>query len=247
MKKHICLMTGITLLICPFPLIAETVQGYIVSTCANPKNSHVTAMCNNASLNCGSSSTAVAPNSTYGVCGVFDVNGVTGKVLICFKDGTNSTDATICKNLSACGDDYYFSKEKLSLTTINVGGITTVSNYEFFKCCQTCGVTDWYDVTSGTTPYQRSDYNKCSTTGVCSVSSSTRPRFRCPENYYSQNGSKISGMVPTCLACGEKTGVVAAKSPVASGSITDCYIEPGVSLTDTSGNYTFTQKCNYSE
>lgn len=240
MKKHICLMTGITLLIFPSTLMAETVQGYIVSTCASPKNSHVTAMCNDVSLNCGSSSTAVAPNSTYYSCGVFDVNGVTDKILICFKDGQ------VCKNLSACGDEYYFSKEKLSLTAINIGSTTTVSNYAFYTCCQTCGTTDWYDVINGTTPYQRSDYKKCSTAGVCSVSSSTRPRFRCPENYYSQNGSTISGTVPTCLSCGEKTGVDMAQSDVASGKITDCYIEPGVSLTDASGRYNFTQKCNYS-
>lgn len=239
MKKHIYLIAGMAIMIWPRVALAEAVKGYVITSCDYTTSQYQEAVCNDTSLNCGSNSIFIGSGATY--CGAFDVEGNTDKMLICFDD------PIVCKNLSACGENYNGLKKKLSIHEISLDRQVQILNYPFFTCCQTCrGTTDWYDVTGGTTPYQRIDYNTCSTDGVCGAGNGMPPRFRCPENYYSQNGFTISGIAPTCLSCPEKTGVDAAQSDAASGQITDCYVGPGVTLTDPSGQYVFTQKCNYS-
>ncbi len=59
----------------------------------------------------------------------------------------------------------------------------------------------------------------------------------CPAGTYLNNG--------TCINCATATGHTSATSAQGSTAITDCYLPTGTTGGDTTGNYTYTDKCYY--
>lgn len=93
-----------------------------------------------------------------------------------------------------------------------------------------CRSTNW---TAYATGYERRTYKYCATLTRCASSI----QFRCAAGYYGSSTTGTSG----CTRC-PNSGV----SMAGSTEITSCYLPSGTTGTDTSGTYTYTADCYYS-
>jgi len=69
--------------------------------------------------------------------------------------------------------------------------------------------------------------------------------YRCAAGYYAAGGLAIIGK-PTCNLCPPILGANVTSNP-GSTQITNCYIPKNTTISDGTGQYEFTQDCNYSE
>ena len=108
-------------------------------------------------------------------------------------------------------------------TCVMAGGGTT--------CTATnCVSSAW---TAYATGYERRTYRYCSTSTKCTSST----QYRCAAGYYGRTINGSSG----CTRCPNSGSSVAG-----SIVITSCYLPSGTTGTDTSGTYTYTADCYYS-
>ncbi len=98
------------------------------------------------------------------------------------------------------------------------------------KSCTNCNTTSW---TAGNTGYQRRVYKTCNCDGVCNQTN----EYRCAAGYYGSSTNGTSG----CSRC-PSSGSSSAGSTV----ITACYLPSGWTGTDSTGSYTYTANCYYS-
>ena len=94
-----------------------------------------------------------------------------------------------------------------------------------------CKSTNW---TAYATGYERRTYKYCATLTRCASSI----QYRCAAGYYGSSTMGTSG----CTRCPNDGSSVAG-----STVITSCYLPSGTTLTDSTGTYTYTADCSYSE
>ena len=80
------------------------------------------------------------------------------------------------------------------------------------------------------------NYNTVSATCTKTIS------YRCESGYFGTPTKGISG----CTSCADATGNSNATSKVGATAITDCYIPAGNSDEDTTGHFSYTDDCKYS-
>jgi len=132
-----------------------------------------------------------------------------------------------------CPDGY-----ELTLKFINIPGCTNKISYNACeKSCAPCtnclSDTTWSSAGIG---YEKRTLATCNC-GTCKKTTS----YRCAANYYGSSTNGTSG----CTSCASGTGNSAARSPAGTPSITDCYLPGGTTVSDDSGEYKFSDKCNY--
>lgn len=236
------------------PMTAFAEAAYVVVLCNS--SSLTTAqrtICNGGtSYACNSSSSSVAPNSTYYVCAATNVGTVSStsgtKAIVCFDS------ATTCKTTATptCASGYAGTKPyiKLSGANITTGSARQIYNMAEFTCCKTCveQESDW--VAYGDLgDKQRYSPKKCSDTGACAASGSM-PYIRCAAGYFEKNGVSrwlVSGSSGReCVKCPTESGGVAVSSPAGAAYESQCYaLANSPSISDKSGTYQFTQNCPY--
>ncbi len=127
--------------------------------------------------------------------------------------------------------------QTLEETTVTVSSSETIT---YNKCvasggisvdCSTCVSTDWAAYSTG---YESKVSATCNTrTGACKRTTS----YRCAAGYYGSSTNGTSG----CSKC-PSPGTTAAGAT----SITECCIPSGTTGSDTTGTYTYTSQCCYS-
>ncbi len=234
-KYLICAFIG-----CMMSYSAFSASVYVVINCSNAVTTAQSQMCAGTTPNCGSSSTSVRPNTTYGYCGAFSVSGQSSKSILCF------TTQAICQSFNECGDDYYTTTLPAVVLSSSGIGATTTTNDAQFTCCKTCGPGAWSDVSGQN--YQQRYQRQCTTTGTCSnINQSTMMQRRCKAGYYNTKGLEYqSGTVPSCTSCATATGNTNSTSAAGAYAITQCYVPSGISQTNSIGTFEYTSSCYYS-
>ncbi|HIS71043.1 MAG TPA: hypothetical protein IAD02_03600 [Candidatus Enterousia intestinigallinarum] len=110
------------------------------------------------------------------------------------------------------------------------GGICVMSGGGTTCTASNCSPSAW---TAYATGYERRTYRYCSTSTKCTSSI----QYRCAAGYYGRTINGSSG----CTCCPNSGSSVAG-----STVITSCYLPSGTTGTDTSGTYTYTADCYYS-
>lgn len=123
-----------------------------------------------------------------------------------------------------------------------VGFICYTDEYGQSLCLDDCaydhGYSNWQSYPPGIdTPYQYRYCTPCSQYGECEWG----VHYRCAPNYYGKTTDGESG----CSPC-PSSGTVSGRSDGGAESITECYIPSGSTGTDSSGSFTYTSKCYYS-
>lgn len=97
--------------------------------------------------------------------------------------------------------------------------------------CSDCTTSAW---TAGNTGYQKRTYASCNTaTCVCTK----RTQYRCAAGYYGTSSNGTSG----CSRCPSN-----GSSTAGATAITSCYLPSGTTGSDSTGSYTYTSNCYYS-
>ena len=97
--------------------------------------------------------------------------------------------------------------------------------------CSDCTTSAW---TAGNTGYQKRTYASCNTaTCVCTK----RTQYRCAAGYYGTSSNGTSG----CTRCPSN-----GSSTAGATAITSCYLPSGTTGSDSTGSYTYTSNCYYS-
>ena len=97
--------------------------------------------------------------------------------------------------------------------------------------CSDCTTSAW---TAGNTGYQKRTYASCNTaTCVCTK----RTQYRCAAGYYGTSSNGTSG----CSRCPSN-----GSSTAGATAITSCYLPSGTTGSDSTGSYTYTANCYYS-
>lgn len=85
----------------------------------------------------------------------------------------------------------------------------------------------------------------CPTNATCAAGT-TKPS--CNKGYYLNNTSSTTfNPTYTCPRCPSSGGVYGTTAAAGAKSITSCYIASGTSFTDTTGTWTYSSNCYYSE
>lgn len=125
--------------------------------------------------------------------------------------------------------------ELVQLTT----SVPNCSNKISFKACRKacdgtcidCTTTAW---TTGNTGYQKRTYASCNTsTCVCTKTT----QYQCAAGYYGTSNNGTSG----CTRCPSS-----GSSAAGTTAITSCYLPSGTTGSDSTGSYTYTANCYYS-
>lgn len=107
--------------------------------------------------------------------------------------------------------------------------------------CDNCLSTSW---TAADTGYQSRTKATCNTT-TCKCSTSRE--YRCAAGYYgSPPAIQQIGSLTGCTRC-PASGVRFGNSAVGSTTITSCYLATGTGISDTTGTFTYTSNCYYTE
>lgn len=237
--KLITTACAIGALMVPIGAFGATWPVYLVANCSSSDlTSDQASFCEGDKSNCASSSTALAPNSTYDICGLIKFG--TNTYIGCF------TDINQCEKVSSCGDGYIYASQH-AITPGNIacgiGAVCYINNTEQFECCQ-------YDTQySAWTEYASEGYAQryvqyCNTSGswVSATTNTNYVRRGCLPGYY---GTYVKGLnKPTCTQCPSSGGVYGT-SAAGSTAITECYIPSNTSITDSTGTYEFTDNCDY--
>ncbi len=97
--------------------------------------------------------------------------------------------------------------------------------------CSDCTTSAW---TAGNTGYQKRTYASCNTaTCVCTK----RTQYQCAAGYYGTSSNGTSG----CSRCPSN-----GSSTAGATAITSCYLPSGTTGSDSTGSYTYTSNCYYS-
>lgn len=173
--------------------------------------------------------------------------------------GVNCTATKMCSDLDNGCDIIGVSHCQISTTNYyNNQGISTCSKcesgYELYEgsikvsgcnntitfndcklsCtgCTNCGTGAW---AAGNTGYEKRSVGTCN----CNTCTYTT-EYRCAAGYYGASTNGTSG----CTRCPSSGGVYGT-SAAGSTAITSCYIPANSSMTDSTGTYTFTTNCYY--
>lgn len=98
--------------------------------------------------------------------------------------------------------------------------------------CSNCTSTQW---ASSGTGYETRTYATCDCK-TCTKST----EYRCAAGYYGSSTNGTSG----CTRCPSSGGIYGT-SAAGSTAITSCYIPSGTSMSDSTGTYTYTDNCYY--
>lgn len=178
--------------------------------------------------------TCSASTYTSGICGTSFVNTISN----CSSSTSYCFGAGAVKTCDTCMSGY--SK---SATTVSVTGCSNKFSYntcvkETTSCTTDadCGTsTDW---SSGIGGRQSKTTYTCGVFKTCQTSTS----YRCAPGYYDENGNgeSISIIQLSCTACPSP-----GTSDGGTKNIYNCYVPSGVSITDDTGTYEFTEDCSY--
>lgn len=95
-----------------------------------------------------------------------------------------------------------------------------------------CASTTW---TAAATGYETRIYRACDSSFIECISTT---QYRCAVGYYGSSSNGTSG----CAKCPSS----GATDSAGTAAITSCYLPAGTTASDTSGAYTFTNNCYYS-
>ncbi len=250
-------------------------QGKVVADCSNASGTLNSICSNYyGSLGSGSStaiSAAGLSSSIYDTCGVYNIkylsNTATAKVLMCFPRYVNINSSvvssgTLANMIGGCHHDYHGDDYTTEYVLTDWDGSTTsnthvnITNYAQWTCCnKTC-----YGYNSPTNPSSMTSLlyysaKKCTTTGTCS-SSTPGGYITCNTGYYSAKGvakyTLTTNSNPAsystqlnCTACTTATSNTSATSAIGATAITKCYLPSGYSSSDSTGSWTYTSNCFY--
>lgn len=262
MKKHILGMVGIICLpnICHAELI-----GKFLGTCNNIQSGNLDYSIDVNKLSilqtiCSSPTTMSCGSAGYSVCGsgyhVLAIpigHGNTGETqlsVICVPENINTTTNATCKAmLNGCPSEYMGSGNyTVYVDSYTYSDSVKLHNGDFFRCCVTCYNIDsagsWTYVGAG---YETRPGKSCDSSGMCATAGT---EYRCVAGYYKQSGApSISNTAPVCYPCPRDASLTSLSNPATSISgataASQCYVPAGVSVTDATGVYEYTQSCYY--
>ena len=213
------------------------------------------------------------PNNTYSYCTMANwYNDTDPEYLIsdisvfCFSDqevcetysGNRQTNTTskdyLKKGLYIA--DYIRAFEMLGGSSA-YAGMVTITNDEFYTCLKTCD--NWQSWKTGTNPSgQKYEYRygqECNNNkaGTCATVSFNR-QFRCPLGYYNSTGksASVAGInnleCEPCPTLTKRDGTTCALSAPTAGNgtaITQCILASGCTSYDSTGDFKYTNTCQY--
>lgn len=235
---------------CEGPIICETgdILENTVSHCSSygnsvcyRQNSQTTYIKTCNTCNSGYTKTQKTVTLSRGVCNGTSVNYYTcessGGGEEGGEEGGDETGSGCIALLGTCGVVSF----KYSFTGSNCA---TTSNTVYYgdntSAIQRCGkVTSCLTCNSGYKK-QTTYVNPDPTNTDCSVSFTTCiPNQECEKGYYLLNGS--------CERCPSSGGVYGTTAGTGATNITECYIPAGTTLSDTTGEFTFSTDCYYTK
>lgn len=164
-------------------------------------------------------------------------------------DYNNYTDTSTgimltAANCTACEDGYILSPKSVAssgacvLTKVN----ECVCDTSALTCINRVVWTDEKNELGVKTGVQTSTIRYADSV-TCSCQ--TKNNYRCAAGYYAAAIQTDATIKPTCNRC-PNLGLVFGTNAAGSALITSCYIPADISIVDNSGEYVFTEACNYS-
>ncbi len=151
---------------------------------------------------------------------------------------TNTSSAYYCSDTYKVCDKFYMCSSCSSgyyPTTTTIKG-ELCNSVAYSRCCKPC--TDCGGATNDWEYYNESHQRRTIQTCNCDGTCSTTYEYRCYIGYYGSPSDSASG----CTKCPGK-----GYANPGSKYITNCFIIPGTTLNDETGEYTFTDECYYTE
>ena len=132
---------------------------------------------------------------------------------------------------TSCDAGYELTQQTASVPGCSNEILFNVCRKSCDGTCSDCTTSAW---TAGNTGYQKRTYASCNTaTCVCTK----RTQYRCAAGYYGTSSNGTSG----CSRCPSN-----GSSTAGATAITSCYLPSGTTGSDSTGSYTYTSNCYYS-
>lgn len=180
--------------------------------------------------------TSIPVSNVISNCSNYSDNCYNGtKIRTCNTCNTGYTRTQQTTNVSTCtGTIQYYN-----CVSGSGGGII-----EPIECDGTCdNCTSGFWIASGTAGYQKRTVATCNTS-TCECTRTIK--YRCAAGYYGTPPEiQLVGNLTGCSECPPTSDAATRTSPAGTTAITGCYISSGTSFSDTSGDGTYTNKCNY--
>lgn len=162
----------------------------------------------------------------------------------CYKTGTSSYVKLISE--TSCKSGWTPRERSVSTTTCSNGASI---KYTMCECyCNNCTTSAWANV-SGSSTHQSRTVGSCScTSGSAQCTKTTQ--YRCRAGYYGSPSSSSSG----CTKCTYTDGVAGTSDPdledwdndkFGNDTWGNCWIAAGASASDSTGSYSYKQKCYF--
>lgn len=170
-----------------------------------------------------------------------------GPIAVNNNNGTFSCVCGIASGTLSCATGYSGSPSyRYTNGQDNFTGCTKSGGTTCDGTCPDCNTTSWSHFATG---YQSQTTATCNT-ATCKCTKFTI--YQCAAGYY-QSGTvrclaSIDGDASCsgCTRCPSSGGIYGTSAP-GSTAITACYIPAGASMSDSTGTYTYTSPCYYSE
>ena len=132
---------------------------------------------------------------------------------------------------TSCDAGYELTQQAASVPGCSNEILFNVCRKSCDGTCSDCTTSAW---TAGNTGYQKRTYASCNTaTCVCTKTA----QYRCAAGYYGTSSNGTSG----CSRCPSN-----GSSTAGATAITSCYLPSGTTGSDSTGSYTYTSNCYYS-
>ena len=140
-------------------------------------------------------------------------------------------DTTGIFSCSRCETGYELTQQRATVPNCSNEILFNVCRKPCDGTCSDCTTSAW---TAGNTGYQKRTYASCNTaTCVCTKTA----QYRCAAGYYGTSSNGTSG----CTRCPSS-----GSSAAGTTAITSCYLPSGTTGSDSTGSYTYTANCYYS-
>ncbi len=140
-------------------------------------------------------------------------------------------DTTGIFSCSRCETGYELTQQRATVPNCSNEILFNVCRKPCDGTCSDCTTSAW---TAGNTGYQKRTYASCNTaTCVCTKTA----QYRCAAGYYGTSSNGTSG----CTRCPSN-----GSSTAGATAITSCYLPSGTTGSDSTGSYTYTSNCYYS-
>lgn len=195
-------------------------------------------------------SSSVCPTGSVTVPTGYSGSITRGPIAVSNNDGTFSCVCGVKSGTLTCASGYTGTASyRYSNGLNNFTGCTKNGGSSGGDCdgtCTNCTSTLWTDYATG---YQNKTTATCNTV-TCKCTKSTD--YRCAAGYYKSGVIRCLGSIDGsascsgCSRCPPSGGIYGSSAP-GSTAITACYIPTDTSMSDSTGTYTYTSNCYYSE